>query len=234
MNRKRVISFILIALAAMVIWNYPLTYHVGIDGVVIEQKIPLYAKACGYLYRDWMYRDIVRGIVGVEKDPVKNALAIMKWVNNNIIRGVPEGIKTVDDHPLNIIIRSYGSDDQLQDIFTILCSYAGMKAGMAKCFNSDKTSFMVFSLVRSGGRWLIFDAIENKRFLNKEGGIASVEDYARGDLVISGGDKERYGEFLDYLKHIDTSSFTRAEEQMPLKRIPAGIKKMLNKDRQKP
>ena len=228
MSRKSVIRFIVIALAAVAVWNFPLTYHIGIDSVVSEHKIPFYAKACGFLYRDWVYRDIVRDIIGAEKDPVKKALVIMNWVSSNIMRGVPKGIKTVDDHPLNIIIRRYGSDDQIQDIFTILCSYAGMKSGMAKCFNSDKTSFMVFSLVMAGDRWLIFDAIANKYFLNRKGGIADIEDYAKGDLVISEKDRELYGEYLEYLKHIDTSNFTRAEEQMPFRRIPASIKKMLS------
>lgn len=226
-DRKRVISFILIALAAIAILNYPLTYYVGTDGAVSAEKIALYAKACGYLYRDWMYRDIVRGIVGAEMDPAKKALAIMDWVHRNVMHGVPDGLHVFDDHPLNIIIRHYGTDDQIQDIFTILCSYAGMKAGMAKCYNSDKTSRMILSLVLVRGRWLIFDAVENKYFLNREGGVASVEDYFRGDLVMSEEERSHYGRYMDYLRHIDTSAFTRAEEQMPLRRIPASIKKML-------
>lgn len=226
--RKRYVSAIIVSVVVIIfICNIPLTYHIGVDGQLTEKNIPLYAKACGYLYRDWMYKDMVREITNRKKDDLERALAILHWTHGNIKGGVPAGLKTIDDHPLNIIIRQYGSGDQIQDVFTILCSYAGMKAGMAKCYNADRTLFDILALVYIKGKWLVFDATEDKYFFNGEGQIASVEDCLKKNVVLTEKDASRYEDFFDDLKHVDYSAFTRPDEQMPLRRIPAQIQKWL-------
>lgn len=230
--KKRLLLIILTVLIITAGWNAPLTYHVGVGGVVYEKKIPLYAKACGFLYRDWMYKDIVRGIVEGKNTDDGKAIAILRWTAANIRRGVHAGFNVMDDHPLNIIIRQYGADDQLEDVFTILCSYAGMYGGMEKCYNEQKTKFVILSFIKvGGGRWLIFDVSKNRYFLNISGRIASVDDYLSGKLLLSADDKRDYGEFLGYIKMINFSAFTRAWEQMPLWRIPAEFKKILIQNR---
>lgn len=206
-------------------WNYPLTYRVGVNGKISEKKIPLYAKASGFIYRDWMYKDIVRGIVGEEERDLEKVLAIFRWVNENVRYGVPAGLKSVDDHPLNIIIRQYGGKDQMEDIFTLLCSYAGLKADRKKCYNSSRNESMILSFVYVDGRRLIFDAARNKYFFNRSGGIGSVEDYYNGDLVMSDEEAAAYKEFLADSRDMDPRSYIRIEEQMPFRRIQAEIKK---------
>lgn len=56
--RKKLLTSILVFTIAAAILNCPMTYRIGIDGEVFEKKIPFYAKACGFLYRDWSYRDL--------------------------------------------------------------------------------------------------------------------------------------------------------------------------------
>lgn len=219
MRKKRLVSTVVIVFIFIGVWNYPLKYRVGINGEVFERKIPLYAKVNGYLYRDWAYKNIVDDIIGKKKDPVEKVLAILRWVNRHVMHGIPSGLDVVDDHPLNIIIRQYGANDQVEDVFTILCSYAGMEAGMHQCYNSNRTRRTVLSLVRVDDRWLIFDAAKNKYFLNKEGKIGSIDDYFRGNLILSNEEGMQYKEFLYDLKNVDPSSSTRAKEQMPAKRL---------------
>jgi hypothetical protein len=225
-NRKRWLWVTALGIVAVTIWNYPCHYKVGINGEQFKKGIPLYAKASGFLYRDWAYKDIVHSIIGTgHMSDNEKALAILRWTYENVDKKVPLGLKVVDDHPLNIIIRQYGAGDQIEDVFTILCSYAGMRAGILKCYNKARTTFRMFSVVRIGGRWLIFYAGKNKYFLNKKGDIGSAQDYLNGDLVLSEEDRSLYSEFLDDLKNAELSSLTRADEQMPFRRIPAEIKK---------
>lgn len=229
MIKKRWFGAVILALLIIIIWNYPSTYVIGINGKIFEKKIPLYAKACGFLYRNRMYKEIVDEIIATEKDDQKKVLAILRWIHENVRYRTPEGLKAVDDHPLNILIRQYGEKDQIEDIFTILCSYAGMKAGRKKCYNHEGNKCMILSFVYAGGRWLIFDAAENKYFFNKDGNIGSIEDYYNGNLIISDEDRATYAEFLDDSKNMDPESFIRIEEQMPFKRIQAQVKKGLIK-----
>lgn len=231
MNRKRWLYAAAIAALIAITLNLPLTYRVGVNGVVSEKQIPLYAKACGFLYRDWMYRDIVSGITKGKKTDTEKALAILDWTDRHIKRGVPSGLDIYDDHPLNIIIRQYAARDQIEDIFTILCSYAGMKAGMRKLYNAQKAKGKVFSFVKADGRWLIFNAGKNKYFFNKEGAIASAADCLDGNLALSGEDEAEYGQFLGDVRNAKLESFTRSYEQMPLRRIFIQMEKAVNPEK---
>ncbi|MFH1189229.1 MAG: hypothetical protein V1682_00885 [Candidatus Omnitrophota bacterium] len=226
MNRKRLFLAVFLAIMGAVIWVYPMTYRIGVDGKLYVRHIPFYAKACGFLYRDWAYKDLVREIIGKEEGETGKALAILGWADKNIMRGIPAGLKALDDHPLNIIIRQYGAPDQVEDIFTILCSYAGMKAGWDKCYNADRSKILILSFVKADGRWLVFDASKNKYFMNREGKIASVDDCASGNIVMSGEDAAFYGEFLKNVKYACGEYSTRPDEQKPFRRAVFELKKM--------
>lgn len=230
MSKKRILLITtLVVIIAATVWNYPMTYRIGVDGKVYEKKIPFYAKACGFLYRDWAYKDLVREIIGREKDETKKALAILSWVDKNIMRGIPAGLKVLDDHPLNIIIRQYGAEDQTEDVFTILCSYAGMQADWGKCYNSDRSSFLILSFIKINGRWLVFDASRDKYFVNRQGAIAGIEDCVTGNLVLSGQDAATYKRYLDNIREAIRAGSTRPYEQMPLRRVAIEIDKLLGK-----
>ena len=149
-------------------------------------------------------------------------------MSSNISYGVPTGLKVVDDHPLNIIIRQFGAGDQVEDIFTILCSYAGMEAGVGRCFKPGTRESMVLSFISADGRWLVIDAKNGRYFLNDNKRVAGIEDFLGGMVPLSDSDQVAYLPFLAGLKDVDTGLFTRAEEQMPLMRIPAKIKRRLN------
>jgi hypothetical protein len=232
--RKRLALICVAALVTVIVCNYPCTYRVGVNGKVSTKKIPLYAKACGFLYRDWAYRDVVSSVIGPgRKNDTEKALAILKWTNDNVMSRVPDGVKVVDDHPLNIIIRQYGAGDQVEDVFTILCSYAGMPAGMVRCYNAARNASRNLSVVLVDGRWLIFNAGKGKYFLNKAGRIGSIEDYKNGQIELSAQDEAVYKEYLDDLKTLDPDSFTRPDEQMPMRRIPAEIRKAIYRFRGK-
>jgi len=229
MSRKRVLLVAALAvIVAVTAWNYPMTYRIGVDGKVCEKKIPFYAKACGFLYRDWAYKDLVSGIIGREEDETRKALAILDWTDINIMRGIPSGLKTMDDHPLNIIIRQYGAVDQIEDVFTILCSYAGMEAGWDKCYNADRSKNVILSFVKVSGRWLVFDASQNKYFMNVEGEIASVDDCAGGNVIMSNEDVASYGEYLKNIKGAYREYSTRPDQQKPFRRVIFELKKRLN------
>lgn len=218
-------------LAVIAVWSSPQTYRIGIDGVLFEKKIPFYAKVGGFLYRDWMYRDIVSQVTAGKRGAAEKSMALLSYVNENVSSDIPSDYKIYDDHPLNILIRRYGVSDQKEDIFTILCSYAGLKAGRAICYSPDNKNSMIFSFVLDGDRWLIFSATDNKYFCNKEGRVASVGDLRAGDLLFS-QEEAPYRECLKGVGEVDFSSFLhyeRAAEQMPFGRIRAIVKKVFSR-----
>lgn len=199
--KKILIIAAIVLITANSICNYPVTYTVNVDGKQVEKRMPLYVKAGGFFYRNWMYKDLVREIVGREDEAVNKALAILSWTNKNVMAVVPKGAQESADYPLDVIMRRYGTEEQSEDVFTTLCSYAGLRAGYDKCYNADKSKGIVLSFVRIDGRWLIFDSSRGKYFVNKQGKVASVSDCINSNVALSNKEAAIYEEYLDNIKN---------------------------------
>lgn len=219
----------------------PLSYKKGIDGEVAVCSMPLYIKLSGFIYRDYEYRRIAREItygIAEEEDKV---LAIYHWTVNNIRKNKPKDWPVIDDHILNIIIRGYGAEDQIADVFTTLCVYNGIRAFWERMHDLNDLSgnrdrpCLVLSFVRVGPRWLVFDVYGERYFLNNQKQIADVNDLLNhpelvkqkvGDLKIRGVE---YSKFFNCLKPVKKTDFLRPEEQMPGKRILVELKKIFRR-----
>jgi hypothetical protein len=207
--KKKIFIVLLAVIATVVAWNYPLTEEVNVDGVLLQKKVPYYVRAFGLFYRSWMYKDLANEIVGAEAGDLRKVLAILDWVNGNIMYGVPEGLRTVDDYSYNTVIRQYGTSEQINEVFAMLCLYAGIEAGWDRCYNADKSRTVIFAFAKVDNRWLILDVINRKYFLNREGAVASVSDYLKGDVALSDGESAAYKEYLDDIKEMYRESVSQ-------------------------
>lgn len=163
---RKILIFIAIIAASIIILNIPVTMRQGLNGDVAEKKIPLYVKACGFIYRDYQYgalaKEITSGITG-DKDKIT---AIYEWTVKNIKRH-PAGFDIKDDHIWDIIARSYGSSDQQADVFTTLASYAGYEAFWAIADPKDGKKPLVLSFVSMKGEWYMFDVHNQIPYMSK-------------------------------------------------------------------
>ncbi|HPM43368.1 MAG TPA: hypothetical protein PLV52_06020, partial [Candidatus Omnitrophota bacterium] len=128
--KKNLLRILVLALSIAFIYmflNIDVTTRKGIDYNVSTIKIPLYLKALDFIDRHYNYVQLTKNIIDGSKDEQEKALRIYIWVGMNIKKN-PAGMPVVDDHPLNIVIRGYGVEDQFEDVFTILCTYAGLEA----------------------------------------------------------------------------------------------------------
>lgn len=240
----RVFLFATIVSAFLILILFiPLTYKIGIDGVLFIRKIPFYAKIGGFLYRDYQYRALSKEITEGLKTDTSKVLAIYDWTTEHIKRNKPEDWPVRDDHILDIIIRGYGEQDQIADVFTTLCTYSGIRAFWRVYYFKEKIqrntlkqmefaklrspqiASLVLSFVKSGDRWLVFDVYNNKYFLNNKGEIASLDDLLKdpsliekntGDFKIKG---LSYAEFFKHIEPIEKMGYLRSEKQMLHKRI---------------
>ena len=162
---RKVVRFLIVCALIGGTLHMPLNTKQGVDFKVTTMKIPLYAKYCGFFYRDYQYRalsrDITKGITG-DREKV---LAVYSWTMDNI-RRQPEGFPIIDDHIWDIIVRRYGVADQMADVFTTLASYSGYEA----FFVSSKVSrYLVLSFVNIDKEWHMFDVYNEKAFIAGEG-----------------------------------------------------------------
>ena len=237
MKAKRLIKTVSLLLMGLLlcaaVLNLPVSTRQGINYSVRTIKIPLYIKILELIDRDYHYRVLAKDITKGRKTDEEKVLAIFNWTHQNIKTNIPEGWPIVDDHILNIIIRGYGVHDQLADVFSALCVYAGIPAKMYEITPPGLRNKLVVSVVYLDGTWRIFDPFHNKYFKNKKGEIASIQDIIsdsslvnrkQNDFLFNGVEYFRYFEGL-YLPN--EQEYLRARQQMPLQRVAYEIKKIL-------
>ncbi|MBL7069653.1 MAG: transglutaminase domain-containing protein [Candidatus Omnitrophica bacterium] len=207
---KKGILFLVTFIVIIAVFNIPVNTKQGINFVVATKKIPFYVKTFGFFYRSYQYGAMSRRLTnGIEGDKEKIA-AIFDWTAENVKRK-PEGFAIIDDHIWNIVVRRYGTADQMADVFTALASYAGYEA----FWISPKISrHLILSFVDIDGRWYMFDLYNKKSFI--EG----------GDLNILTSYGLTYKEALDRIeeKYFETN-IRRADKQKFFPRITFEVKK---------
>lgn len=177
----------------------PMPTKQGVNHVVRVYSIPLYIKTIEFLDRDFRYRQIIAEIAPSNLTARDRVLSIFNWCVKKI-KHQPEGLPVVDDHPYSIILRGYGIEDQFEDIFTILCTYAGYES-FYRVLKSNDGSENYVSFVRYEGQWHIFSAWRNAYPPDKQNYPASVE-YVKSNPV-------SLVPFLKKFQDLDSALFLR-------------------------
>jgi hypothetical protein len=103
--------------------NKTSTQLIGINFKVTEYEIPLYLKLYNFYGRHINYDSLVAKIIKNSQNDKDKVIQLSKWVNNNIQK-VPKGVDIVDSHPLTIVERRLGTEDQFADLLSVLLVYA--------------------------------------------------------------------------------------------------------------
>ena len=199
------------------------TTHRGINYKLETLKLPLYLKTLDFFDRHYNYKHLLTEIIDSDDTKDDRIIKILEWTYASIVKS-PAGLPVVDDHVWNIIVRGYGADDQLSDVFATLCNYAGMKAFFSYVRSIDRKSVVVLSFVQLAGRWRVFDPYRGIYFLNNDGYFASIEDLRQGNWKIKSLDSS-VGEYPDYSQYIvnltdkENVEIRRAGIQSPLNRL---------------
>lgn len=215
---RKIILYVTVLALLIVIFSIPVETRQGVNFVVTVRKIPLYVKLCGFLYRGYQYKELSRQITtGIESD-VDKVMAIYNWTVKNIKRP-PKGFTIVDDHIWNIIVRGYGTPDQVADVFTTLASYAGYEAYWEKLQSDKASESLILSFVKINSTWYIFDVYNRRSFIS---GLARKLSTPYGPT------------YDDYLKSSDSSKsnlpIKRPDKQKIIPRLFFELKKVFIKD----
>ncbi len=220
---RKLLLILIIIITLFLVLNAGVSTRKGINYQVQILKIPLYLKLLDFFDRHYNYAQLVKGItLGANTDEEK-AMRIFEWTFKNISKA-PAGLAIIDDHVWNIIIRGYGVDDQLQDVFSTLCNYSHMNAFFS--YLSKEQSKKPFSFVKFHNLgWTVFDVYNGVYFRNSKGKIASIDDLESGDWQAVYINKD--GGLLDYRVYFknlgsvkfETNGLSRPSLQSPVKRI---------------
>jgi len=220
-------KYLFIALGMCLLYfvlTLPVRTYQGVNWIVTSKEVPLYLKAFNFLDRHLQMGQIAREIIKDAETDNDKVARIFSWVKTHI-RSNPESLPVVDDHPLHIIIRGYGTDDQKNDIFSMLCAYAGFKS-YYKAFKNRHGTKHFLTIVHINGHSLVFDVCHQTEFINNNY-WASATDLKQMHFDIKSADQPHLTKsyYTDMFKQADFSApkikrkRNRNRLQMPLPRM---------------
>lgn len=181
----------------------PVSTRQAVNYEAKEIRLPLGVKISEFLIRDYWYRRLAGEITRGVRDPKARLDRVLSWTRGNI-RRPPPGWPVLDDHILYTIIRGYGEDEQVADVFTTLSSYSGIPAFWGVVRREQTRRILSFCFLNGG--WTIWDAARGSPFRNPDGSLASVSELSREPGMAP-------------LAHFFVPRFTRTQKQMPLPRM---------------
>lgn len=222
---KRVI---LVGLLSGLLWGLSTvkaTTRQGVNYEVTTREIPLFVKAIDFLDRHEQYQLLTQHITDGLSSDRDRVLAVFEWTRQHI-RPMPRDFPVIDDHILHIIIRGYGLDDQIADVFTTLSTYAGLPAFWST-FRAPQAGRrgVVLSFARVDGRWRVFDVARGFIFRDLSGEFATPEDVVANPQLITAVagdlrlDEFPYPQFFEALSSFEVPRTLRAELQQPWPRL---------------
>lgn len=226
------LSFLVICLSAgiLIILNIPVRSQQGVNYVVRTIEMPLYIKIIEFLDRDYHYKEIVKQICQGYTNDEEKVLALFEWTHQNIKRDIPEAWPIIDDHVWHIIVRGYGANDQLSDVFTTLCNYAGVDAFFTWVYKPGRTKRIPLSFVNIEERWSIFDPYHSTYFKNEDGEFADIEEIESAAswsaVSLNGKPAIDYAPYFGNLPPVKDIGLSRANIQSPLNRLLFELKKL--------
>ena len=172
---KNKLFFLLIFLiiSTLVGLNKTSTQLIGINFKVTEYEIPLYLKLYNFYGRHINYDSLVAKIIINSQNDKDKVMQLSKWVNNNIQK-VPKGVDIVDSHPLTIVERRLGTEDQFADLLSVLLVYADIDSFFWHGKDNQLKSALTFFKVNR--EWSIIDPYYGIIFLNLQKEMASINE----------------------------------------------------------
>ncbi|MDE3118892.1 MAG: hypothetical protein KGL03_07745, partial [Nitrospirota bacterium] len=213
-----------LALLVTLIGQIPTTGLEGVDDRMIVHRMPLWEKAAKFYLRHRQFQRWAEEAAGGETDPQRRVLRLMEWTRSQV-KPIPSGLPLVDDHISHIVLRHYGNDGQLSEVFTALTTYTGNEGRWEAYSPPGASARVALCFIESEGKWWVFDVWNGGWFETPSGQIATIEDFKHPEQLRRRGQApELLGglPYINYFQDVEgvfVRSFSRASGQMPWHRL---------------
>lgn len=210
----------------------PVSTHQGVNFSVTRQSLPLYLKAVEFLERHEQSRLLAARITQGAATDRQRVQAVFDWTHQHI-QPTPPGWPIVDDHVWHIMIRGYGVEDQMADVLTTLCVYAGVPAYW-RYIRGQHGGSLIVSYVKVAGHWAVIDMQRAVIFEDAHGAWLTPQQLAADPALSQVVDRTRLLTALPYPDYFTNPEFIappphplRAEQQMPWPRLIYELRRAL-------
>ena len=172
-KKKLIYLFLAIFIITMFfIANQNTTRTIGINYEVSKYQIPVYLKILDFYDRHYTYKHFVKNLNKNTEDKNEIVINTSNWIYDNI-KKIPKGVDVIDNHPLTIIERRLGADDQFSDLLSVLLVYSNIESFFISKFNENWHPITFFKI---DDNWSIIDPYNGIFFTNNNKLFASIKD----------------------------------------------------------
>jgi len=180
-TKLKLFFFLFLLIIIIILANQKTTRYMGINYKVYEYQIPIYLKILDFYDRHYNYKFLVNKINRKLDNDEDIVINISKWIKKNI-KKIPKGVDIIDNHPLTIVERRLGTDDQFSDILSVLLVYSNIDSFFISEFNQIWHPLTFFKINKI---WSVIDPYYGIIFINNKNSIASIKDLKDGNWEIS-------------------------------------------------
>ncbi len=213
-----------VLLLALLVGQIPTTGLEGVDDRMIVHRMPLWEKAARFYIRHREFQQWAEEAAGGETDPQRRVLRLLEWTRNQV-KPIPPGLPLVDDHISHIVLRHYGNDGQLSEVFTALATYTGNEGRWEAYSPPGASARAALCFIESNGKWWVLDVWNGGWFETPSGQVATIEDFKHPEQLHRRGvapevlDGTPYVDYFRDAENVFKRSFSRAKGQMPWHRL---------------
>lgn len=208
----------------LVIGMVPTVSLEGVGARLKTHRIPLWEKAAKFYLRHVEFERWANEAAAGEADPQRRVLRLLEWTRKTV-QPIPPGLPLIDDHISHVVLRRYGNDGQMAEVFTALTTYTGNQGRWEAYRPPGARERVALSFVESDDGWWVFDLWNGGWFETRSGKIATINDYSHPEQLRRRGQAPEVlngTPYLDYFKDLDRiwkRGFSRARGQMPWHRL---------------
>ena len=171
-----IFGLIIIFIIAIVSLNKQTITTISINYNPVNYNIPLYLKFSNFINRHNNYKYFISEINEGLDSPNEIILNLSKWIYINIKKIPPDGtIDVVDSHPITILNRRLGVNDQFNDLLSLLLVYSKIDA-FYKSYTINSLSNFSITYFRTHKNWSIIDPYYGVYFLNEFNEFANINE----------------------------------------------------------
>jgi hypothetical protein len=215
LKKKKLLKYLAISCICVSLYFFftiETTTRQGINYQTQSIRIPLYLKVFDLFERHFHYRWLVSQIVTQQMDDQQKVEAILRWTISHVANQPPQ-LPIIDDHVWHIIVRGYGVEDQMADVFATLTNYAGIKAFMLRCNGpaAAKPDHIIVTAVYFNNDWRLYDVYRRTMFVDKADRSASIKDIIASQwqtkAVDINGIVKKSVRYKDYFEKLNIGEF---------------------------
>jgi len=159
---------------------------ISINYEVSVYKIPIYLKLLDFMNRHYNYKHLVNNINSNNSTDEDKIINTTNWVISNIKKiNLNQDIDIVDHHPITIVERRLGIDEQFSDILSVLLVYSDIDSFFKFVKLVNVEAYYPLTFFKIYNYWSIADPQNGIFFLDEKNNFINIDNLKKQKFYLA-------------------------------------------------